>query len=98
MNVVGFAGAVGTPVPAGATYIYNLNFFGGFFISGIVYYVLCRIWPIPGCSDTWLEVDEDATGRNNSLIYGVEASDDEAQYAETVYGGKDIESSKGAKV
>src|SRR5690606_16700321 len=30
INVVGFAGAVGTEVPMGATYVYNVNFFGGF--------------------------------------------------------------------
>ncbi|KAF7195542.1 Uracil permease, partial [Pseudocercospora fuligena] len=98
INVVGFAGAVGTPVPVGATYVYNLNFFGGFGVAGIVYYLLCRIWPVPACSDSWMEVDEDATGRNNSMVYGVEPSDDEAQYGETVYGGKGAEIPKATAV
>jgi nucleobase:cation symporter-1, NCS1 family len=30
INVVGFAGAIGRKVPAGAMYIFNLNFFCGF--------------------------------------------------------------------
>lgn len=76
INVVGFAGAVGTPVPAGATYIYDLNFFCGFIIAAAVYYLLCRLSPIPAVSTTWLEVDEDATGRNASLVYGVDGSSD----------------------
>lgn len=56
INVVGFAGAVGTPVPRGATYIYELNFFGGFIISSSVYWGLCRLFPVPACSDRWLEI------------------------------------------
>ena len=82
INVVGFAGAVGTPVPIGATYIYNLNFFCGFIVAAGVYYLLCRFFPIPATSDHWMEVDEDATGRNNSLVYGVDASDEENAYRE----------------
>ncbi|KAL2165051.1 hypothetical protein VTH06DRAFT_347 [Thermothelomyces fergusii] len=45
INVVGFAGAVGTPVPIGATYLYNLNFFCGFGVSAAAYWLLCRLWP-----------------------------------------------------
>ncbi|RKU47271.1 hypothetical protein DL546_009055 [Coniochaeta pulveracea] len=59
INVVGFAGAVGTPVPVGATYIYNLNFFCGFIISSGMYWLLCKIWPIPACSDKWMEVGDE---------------------------------------
>lgn len=58
INVVGFAGAVGTPVPSAATYIYNLNFFCGFFVAVIIYWGLCTVFPIPACSDHWLEVDD----------------------------------------
>ncbi|KAK5988003.1 Uracil permease [Cladobotryum mycophilum] len=58
INVVGFAGAVGTKVPAGATYIYNLNFFCGFIVSFTTYYVLCKIAPIPATSDRWMEVGD----------------------------------------
>lgn len=72
INVVGFAGAVGTPVPKGATYIYNLNFFCGFLVAAAVYYGLCWVWPVPATSPSgrWMEIDEDVTGRNNSLVYG----------------------------
>jgi NCS1 family nucleobase:cation symporter-1 len=59
INVVGFAGAVGTKVPKGATYIYNLNFFAGLIVSMSLYWVLCKISPIPATSDRWLEVGED---------------------------------------
>ncbi|KAL9088604.1 MAG: hypothetical protein Q9165_006124 [Trypethelium subeluteriae] len=67
INVVGFAGAVGNSVPAGATYIYNLNFFCGFIVSSSVYFILCRFFPIPATSDTWLEVGDDV--RNLSVAY-----------------------------
>ncbi|KAI0022312.1 permease for cytosine/purines, uracil, thiamine, allantoin-domain-containing protein [Xylariomycetidae sp. FL0641] len=59
INVVGFAGAVnGGNVPKGATYIYNFNFFTGFIVSAGMYTVLCRISPVPACSDTWMEVGD----------------------------------------
>ncbi|KAF2172817.1 hypothetical protein M409DRAFT_62500 [Zasmidium cellare ATCC 36951] len=86
INVVGFAGAVGATVPVGATYVYNLNFFGGFIVSTAVYYLLCRLWPIPACSDTWLEVDDDSDDRSGSLVYGLEGSD--AEVVEEYDGGK----------
>lgn len=43
----------------GATYLYNLNFFGGFIVAAAIYWILCRIKPIPACSDIWREVDND---------------------------------------
>lgn len=58
INVVGFAGAIGRDVPNGAKYLYNVNFFGGFIVSGIVYWTLCRFSPIPACSDQWMEVGD----------------------------------------
>ncbi|XDG09420.1 hypothetical protein ABKA04_009035 [Annulohypoxylon sp. FPYF3050] len=59
INVVGFAGAVnGGNVPIGATYIYNFNFFCGFIISAGMYWGLCKLSPIPACSDTWMEVGD----------------------------------------
>lgn len=71
INVVGFAGAIGRDVPMGATYIYNLNFFCGFIVSSGVYYILCRFFPVPGTSETWLEVGDDI--RNVSVAYGVDS-------------------------
>ncbi|KAK0665682.1 putative uracil permease [Cercophora samala] len=59
INVVGFAGAVGTKVPIGATYVYNVNFFGGFGVSAFVYWGLCKLSPIPACSDKWMEVGDE---------------------------------------
>ncbi|KAI0161176.1 permease for cytosine/purines, uracil, thiamine, allantoin-domain-containing protein [Hypoxylon sp. FL1284] len=59
INVVGFAGAVnGGNVPMGATYIYNFNFFCGYIISAAMYWSLCKLFPVPGCSDTWMEVGD----------------------------------------
>lgn len=62
INVVGFAGAVGQDVPAAATYIYNLNFFCGFLVSSVLYWGLCRLWPVPACSDRWMEVGDAIDG------------------------------------
>ncbi|BGP50796.1 uracil permease [Rhodotorula kratochvilovae] len=47
INVVGMAGAMGRDVPLAATRIYTLSFFTGFGVAFIVYYVACRIWPLP---------------------------------------------------
>lgn len=80
INVVGFAGAVGTDVPEGAMYVYNLNFFTGFIVSSGVYWILCKLSPIPATCDHWLEVDDDVTGRSNSLVYGADSSDPESAY------------------
>ncbi|KAI5919483.1 permease for cytosine/purines, uracil, thiamine, allantoin-domain-containing protein [Camillea tinctor] len=59
INVVGFAGAVnGGNVPIGATYIYNFNFFCGFIVAASMYWGLCKLFPVPACSDTWMEVGD----------------------------------------
>ncbi|KAK4228873.1 putative uracil permease [Podospora fimiseda] len=59
INVVGFAGAVGNDVPKGAEYIYNVNFFGGFLVSSFVYWGLNKLFPVPACSDKWMEVGDE---------------------------------------
>lgn len=65
INIVGFVGAIGAhEVPKGATYIYNFNFFCGFAVSSVVYYLLCRfVGELPGFkSSGWWEaaqIDED---------------------------------------
>jgi len=78
INVVGFAGAVGTDVPMGATYVYRLNFFTGFIVSAGVYYLLATIFPMAATSPTgsWLEVGDQI--RNPSLAMGSEADADES--------------------
>lgn len=73
INVIGFAGAIGRNVPAGATYIYNLNFFAGFIVSSGVYWGLCKISPIPGCSDHWMEVGDEI----DDVRLAYEGSEDE---------------------
>jgi NCS1 family nucleobase:cation symporter-1 len=88
INVVGFAGAVGTEVPVGAQYIYNLNFFCGFIVAALVYYILCRISPIPATSDVWLEIDDDLDGRNGSFADGMSPSDEETAEGVHAYSGK----------
>ena len=47
-----------------------------------MYYILCWISPVPATSDHWLEVDDDATGRSASLVYGVEFDDGESGYGQ----------------
>ncbi|GAB7365688.1 hypothetical protein MBLNU230_g7028t1 [Neophaeotheca triangularis] len=83
INIVGFVGAVGQDVPVGATYIYNLNFFCGFIVAMACYWLLCYFSPIPATSDVWCEVDDDLTGANATLVYGVPMKDD----PEAGYGG-----------
>lgn len=56
INIVGFAGAVGVDVPVGAIYIYNINYFSGFLVAGLVYWLLSLVFPIPATSRTWNEV------------------------------------------
>lgn len=41
------AGQMGATVSLTATRIYQLSFFTGFGVSFLVYWALCRIWPIP---------------------------------------------------
>ena len=72
INIVGFVGAIGRKVPAGATYLYNLNFFCGFIVASAVYYLLCRFVPIPATSDVWMEVGDEIC--NPSVAH--EADDD----------------------
>lgn len=56
VNIVGFAGAVGVDVPVGAKYIYQVNYFSGFIVSGAIYWLLAKMVPLPGTSDTWNEI------------------------------------------
>jgi len=55
INVVGFAGAVGQTVPIGATYIYRVNYFAGFIVASLSYYILTRIWPAKAVPERWTE-------------------------------------------
>ena len=90
INIVGFVGAIGRPVPAAATYIYNLNFFCGFIVAAGSYYLLCWIRPIPACSEKWMEVGDEI--RNVSVAYGADGEmyEDDSNSGEGAsgYGGK----------
>lgn len=68
-------GAIGKPVPKGATYIYNVNFFAGFLVASGMYYILCRLSPIPACSERWMEVGDEI--RNVSVAYGADGYEDD---------------------
>ncbi|KAG3229927.1 NCS1 nucleoside transporter family [Suillus brevipes Sb2] len=57
INVVGFAGDTGTPVPIAATQIFELSFFTGFGVSSIVYYILSWMFPVPGSGGVFAEID-----------------------------------------
>ncbi|KOS23214.1 Uracil permease [Escovopsis weberi] len=70
INVVGFAGAVGAQVPVGATYIYNLNFFCGFFVAFTIYYLLCKLSPVPATSTEWMEVGDVIDADDEVAAYG----------------------------
>jgi len=68
VNIVGFVGAVGVKVPMGAVYIYRFNFFVGFIVASAVYYLLCKVWPVPATSRVWCEKG-DAADRQFSVVY-----------------------------
>lgn len=46
---------------------YSLNFFAGFIVSFLVYWLLNKIWPVQATSDHWLEVGDRIT--DISLVY-----------------------------
>lgn len=79
INIVGFAGAVGRKVPPGAQYIYNVNYFSGAIVSGGMYYILTRFFPVPASSDHWNEVDIDVD--EFAVTYGQKVSDEEGNDA-----------------
>jgi NCS1 family nucleobase:cation symporter-1 len=78
INIVGFAGAVGRDVPIGAQYIYNINYFTGVLVSGGVYWLLTKFFPVPATSEVWNEVDIDVDEYN--VEYGQEVGDEEHYY------------------
>ena len=47
-----------------------------------MYRLLTWLSPIPATSDVWLEVDDDQTGRANSLVYGLDPYEAEEPYPE----------------
>ncbi|KAI9812869.1 MAG: hypothetical protein M1827_004387 [Pycnora praestabilis] len=87
INIVGFVGAIGKPVPIGAQYIYRLNFFCGFIVASGSYYLLCRFFPIPACSEHWLEVGDEII--DPSLAYDAGSGSD--AYDEEVASGHDYD-------
>ena len=76
INIVGFVGAIGKPVPQGAKYIYSIDYFAGFIVASLTYWALCKTSPIPGCSEKWMEVGDEI--RNVSVAYGAEEYEDDS--------------------
>lgn len=83
INIVGFVGAIGKPVPAGANYIYRLNFFCGFIIAAATYFSLCKFFPVPATSDVWMEVGDQI--EDPSMAY---SNDTGSEYDEERAAGK----------
>jgi NCS1 family nucleobase:cation symporter-1 len=83
INIVGFVGAIGKPVPAGANYIYRLNFFCGFIIAAGTYFALCKFFPVPATSDVWMEVGDQI--EDPSMAY---SNDTGSEYDEERAAGK----------
>lgn len=52
----------------GAVYLYRFNFFTGFIVSSTVYYLLCRVKPVPATSRVWCEKPDEAD-RQFSVVY-----------------------------
>ncbi|KAG2142440.1 permease for cytosine/purines, uracil, thiamine, allantoin-domain-containing protein [Suillus clintonianus] len=79
INVVGFAGDTGTPVPAAATHIFELSFFTGFGTSSIAYYILNRIFPVPGAADIFEEID--VSGYEKRMMRSDEDTNSKDEYS-----------------
>ncbi|EPQ52164.1 uridine permease Fui1 [Gloeophyllum trabeum ATCC 11539] len=77
INVVGFAGVTGQTVPLAATRIYQMSFFTGFGVSALVYWLLNRVFPAPGASRKFEEVD--VSEQVDSPAYSREESDAESK-------------------
>ncbi|KZT63185.1 NCS1 nucleoside transporter family [Daedalea quercina L-15889] len=82
INVVGFAGATGRPVPEAAIHIYDLSFFTGFAVSATIYWTLNRIFPAAGAAEAFQEID------HSGMIDDIEGTEDseektDAEDAET---------------
>jgi len=59
----------GRSVPLAATRIYQMSFFTGFGISALLYYLLNVIFPVPGSSKEFEEVDLSAEDTDNGGSY-----------------------------
>ncbi|KAF6820939.1 uridine permease [Colletotrichum plurivorum] len=90
INVVGFAGAIGRDVPIGATYIYNVNFFAGFIVSSGMYWLLCKVSPIPATSDRWMEVGDEIEDMRVAYDGNSQDYDEEAVTRSKVVGDSKI--------
>ena len=44
----GFIGSFGYPIGSAATELFSLGWVLSFVVGGLSYFVLCRVWPIPG--------------------------------------------------
>lgn len=74
-NITGFVNAVGAgTVPIGAVQVYRINFFMGFFSSGLVYAVLCHFFPVEGVpavkafAKGWFEEEQNVEDFEEELL------------------------------
>lgn len=73
----------------GAVYIYRFNFFTGFIVSSVVYYLLSRLKPLPATSRVWCEKPDEAD-RQFSVVYtDAEGYDEERSGGTVTVYGKD---------
>ena len=89
INIVGFVGAIGRPVPQGAKYLYDLNFFCGFIVASGTYWVLCRVFPIPATSDKWMEVGDEIADISVAYAGSEDFDEESATGSEYVKGAED---------
>lgn len=71
----------------------SVNFFAGFIVSSLTYYILNRIWPVPATSTRWREVGDEIT--DLSLVYTDQDGEQEAD-GDGYYRKSDVESGSGS--
>lgn len=79
-NFYGFLGNLGLPgVPLGVSRFYFFAYWVGLFLSGGVYWLLCKLWPVPVMEERWCEpkdyVREEELGQEGVPAAVLEASE-----------------------
>jgi nucleobase:cation symporter-1, NCS1 family len=71
--------SAGRQVPLAATRIYEMSFFTGFGVSGLVYIVLNLLSPVPGKFAQFREVDVSETAGDKDSVDEIDMSGDHAK-------------------
>ncbi|PBP21938.1 hypothetical protein BUE80_DR007211 [Diplocarpon rosae] len=93
-NIVGFVGAIGKEMPVGTEYIYRLNFFAGFIVAGGCYWTLCKFFPIPAVSESWMEVGDRMDDVQVAYDAGIRSGTDSGEGGKTGFNDEAIETSR----